>query len=81
MLDNSGNVVGVIVSTINASKIMKDTGSIPQNINFAIKADIVRQFLDVNRIAYATAKSDTKLDLADVGEKGSRSTILVECYK
>ena len=81
LLDNSGNVVGVIVSTISASTIMKYTGSIPQNINFAIKANEARQFLDVKRIAYATATSEAKLDPADVGEKGSRSMVLVECYK
>ena len=81
LLDNSGNVVGVIVSSISASTIMKYTGSIPQNINFAIKANTARQFLDVKRIAYATATSEAKLDPADVGEKGSRSMVLVECYK
>ena len=37
MLDRYGNVVGVVVSKLNASEIAQVTGDIPQNVNFAIK--------------------------------------------
>jgi S1-C subfamily serine protease len=81
LLDLSGNVVGVVMSTINALTMVKATGSIPQNVNFAIKSSIVREFLEAKNVAYETATSNTKLDPADVAEKGVQSTVLVECYK
>jgi S1-C subfamily serine protease len=81
LLDLSGNVVGVVMSTINALTMVKAIGSIPQNVNFAIKSNIAREFLDAKSIAYETATSVTKSEPADVAEKGVRSTVLVECYK
>jgi len=81
LLDLSGSVVGVVVATINASAVLKITGSVPQNVNFAIKSSLAREFLDAKRISFKTSSAGAKIDTADVGEKGSRSTVLVECYK
>jgi hypothetical protein len=61
--------------------IAEATGSLPQNINFAIKSAIIREFLDAHRVEYASGQSATKLDPADVGETASKSTVLLECYK
>ena len=39
LLDQDGNVVGVVSAKLNALKLMLATnGDIPQNVNFAIKA-------------------------------------------
>jgi hypothetical protein len=35
--DNSGNIVGVVTAKLDALRVVKATGDIPQNINFAIK--------------------------------------------
>ena len=61
--------------------IAKATNSLPQNINFAIKDDVVREFLDANGIAYLKADSTTKMDPADVSAAGARSVVMVECTK
>lgn len=37
-----GRVIGVIVSTVNSVAVMRDTKSIPQNINFAVKIDYLK---------------------------------------
>jgi S1-C subfamily serine protease/tetratricopeptide (TPR) repeat protein len=81
LLDSSGDVVGVVVATMNALAVLKITGSVPQNVNFAIKGSLAREFLDARRISYVTALPAAKMDTADVGEKGSRSTVLIECYQ
>lgn len=39
LFDMRGNVVGIVVATLSPSFVIKHTGSIPQNINFAIKVD------------------------------------------
>ena len=39
LLDNSGNVVGIVVAKLNAARIAEMTdGDIPQNVNFAVKS-------------------------------------------
>jgi len=81
VLDFSGNAVGVVVSTLNAAAMLKNTGAVPQNVNFAIKSNIVREFLDAKGITYDTVVSAAKFDAADVAERGVRSTVLIECYK
>ena len=81
LLDMSGNLVGTIVSTLDPIVIAKATGSIPQNVNFAIKSGVVRDFLDANRIEYQMAQSKAKLDPADVGEIGEKSVVMVGCLK
>jgi hypothetical protein len=36
-----GRVVGVVVSSINSLYVLKETGALPQGINFAIKSDVL----------------------------------------
>ncbi len=42
MLDSAGNLMGVVVSKLNAIRLAKITGDIPQNVNFAIHANVLR---------------------------------------
>ncbi len=50
LLDQAGNVVGVVTAKLNAVKMAKYTGDIPQNVNFALKASLVRDMLEVKGI-------------------------------
>lgn len=81
LLDLSGNVVGVVSSKINAVRLAEVTGDIPQNVNFAIKASVVRAFLDSHDIKYQTEPSERTLSAADVAERAKKFTVLVECWK
>jgi S1-C subfamily serine protease/uncharacterized protein len=81
LVDLSGNVVGIVSARINDLAVAAVTGSLPQNINFAIKSNTVREFLDAHRVDYSVGPSEAKLDPADVGEKAMKSTVMVECYK
>jgi S1-C subfamily serine protease len=81
VLDQSGNVVGVVVSKLNALKVAKMTGDIPQNVNFAIKGTIVQGFLDANGVEYGTAPSTTRLDTENIAELASKFTLVIECWK
>jgi S1-C subfamily serine protease len=42
LLDMSGNVVGVVVGKLDAVKIARATGDIPQDVNFALHASVAR---------------------------------------
>ena len=81
LLDLSGNVVGIVSARINALAVAEKTGTLPENINFAIKSGIIRSFLEANQIEYETAQSSGKLEPADVGELAAKSVAFLECYK
>ena len=81
LFDASGNVIGIVVTKLNAKVVAEAMGDIPQNVNFALKGSVARAFLDANRIAYTESPSLTSRSHADVGDIGRRVTVLVECWK
>lgn len=46
LLDASGNVIGVVVSQLDAVKTALLTGSLPQGVNYAVKSAYVQPLLD-----------------------------------
>lgn len=81
VFDASGNVVGVVVTKLNARIVAEETGDLPENVNFALKSDVARSFLDELAIGYRTSPSTARLANADVGDIGRRVTVMVECYR
>ena len=77
VLDNVGNVVGVVVSGLNPSFIRN------QNVNFAIKFDAVKDFLQKNNITdYASTENLGKPIAREEIHKKARSwTVPVLCFK
>ena len=73
VLDAAGNVVGVVVSGLDDAKT--------QSINFAVKSNIVENFLSSNNVPYEKADSTEELKLPDIAEKAERFTVLVGCWK
>lgn len=81
MLDSAGNVVGVVVSKLDALKMLKVTGDIPQNVNFAINTNSLRSFLDAGALDYSVAGNDPVIPLTTIAERARGFTVLVECYQ
>jgi S1-C subfamily serine protease len=79
LLDTSGHVVGVVAEKLNALKIAKATGSIPENINFAIKIGALRDFLDNNVVSYRTADSTSELKTSEIASAARAYTVLILC--
>ena len=46
LVDKNGNVVGVIVSSLNAGLILKKEGRLPQSVNYAVKGSFASSFLE-----------------------------------
>ena len=81
MLDAAGNVVEVVVAKLDAIRIARSTGDIPQNVNFAISAGAARAFLDAEGVPYETAPSDNAMEPVEVAAAARKFTVLVECWK
>jgi TPR repeat protein len=79
LVDSSGNVIGIVSSKLNAMKVAGQYGDLPQNINFAIKSELARKFLDTYSVAYETAPAKVEMSTADVGERIKRVTVFIEC--
>jgi TPR repeat protein len=79
LLDSSGNVVGVVVSKLDALEVASITGDIPQNVNFAIALGTLQAFLDSNSIDYQTRASSSPKSNADVAEMARAATVQIEC--
>ncbi len=80
VLDNFGNVTGVVQSKLNVLKVALASGDFPQNINFAIKGAILASFLESNGVTItAGATSGTKLEPADLAEAAKTVSGLVAC--
>jgi len=76
LLDGSGHVLGVVTSKLNAIRAARITGDIPQNVNFAIRAEVVRAFLDAHNVPYQTARSTEQ-----IAAEARAYTVLIECWE
>jgi len=84
LLDMSGAVVGVVVAQLSAVNMMKAGNSVPQNVNFAIQAPIVTNFLFIKGV---TPKLETSNDApnalspSDVADIAKKFTVQVYCHE
>ena len=80
-LDESGRLMGVVVSKLNALAVARVTGDIPQNVNFAIKVSTLASFLEAHNIAYETETTVREFSLTQRAERAETSSIQLECRK
>src|ERR1700730_17488885 len=88
LINNHGEVVGIIVAKINSLEYAKENGTLPERINFAIPINeaqdllrkVIPNFTPSNRQqaltdqqVFASAKSSTVLIVADQDETGGRA--------
>ena len=81
VLDEAGRLVGVVHSKLDAYKFAKQTGEIPENVNFAIQAATLVAFLDAHRIVYDAATASTALPKPDLAELAEAASVRLECVK
>ena len=81
LLDRAGSVVGIIVSKLNVERLAKLTGDLAQNVNFAIKPEVLRLFLDANQVQYRTALLGQRLDGIVLAQRARQFTVQVLCEK
>lgn len=80
LVDQYGNVVGVIVSKLNALKMASLTSDLAQNVNFAIKTTIVLNFLEANGIAAPLEARRTGAMTPDtIAERAKDFTVRINC--
>ena len=81
LLDASGAVAGVVVAKLNGLRMVKRTGSIPENVNFAVNAKYARALLDRSDVPYQTATARETLSTPAIAERALKFTVLVQCFR
>ena len=77
--DENGNIVGVVVSQLDPLKVAKAIGSLPQNVNFGIKASTVRQFLNSAGIPTKWSNRTQRKSFREVAQIADKQTVMVVC--
>jgi S1-C subfamily serine protease len=80
LLDMAGNVVGVVTQKIDPFYVARTTGSLPENVNFALKTGVVRDFLEKSAVAYPVASArGGELTVPEIAARAKEYTLLIWC--
>ena len=80
LLDQYGNLVGVVSAKLNALKVMIATnGDVPQNVNFVIKANAATNFLESNRIAITQGNLTAQVSAPDLADQAREMSAFIVC--
>jgi TPR repeat protein len=79
LVDERGNVIGVVSAKLSASATLKATGELPENVNYAVKSSFLLGFLESVPEVGAKLKEPNTSDtqLGEVVERAKKAAILV----
>ena len=79
--DKYGNIVGVVVAQLDKLKMAKTIGSLPENVNFGIKASTVKQFLNSSGLPTKWAERNKEMSNKEISQIASKQTVMVVCHR
>ncbi|MDO8303171.1 MAG: Rcs stress response system protein RcsF [Sedimentisphaerales bacterium] len=79
LVNDAGQVVGVVTARLSDAAAIEETGAIPQNVNYAVKSAFVMPFIENIPQIKQAAKAAYK-DRAEIIEQMKKATVLVICY-
>jgi S1-C subfamily serine protease len=79
LIDQSGNLAGIVTSKLDALKIAEANGDVPQNVNFALKASIVASFLESHEVSYTAGTKTAPLKPEELAAQAKSMSVLVLC--
>ena len=82
LVDERGNVVGIVSAKLDAATALAASGALPENVNYAVKSSFLLSFLEsvpdvANKLKPASTK-DEKFE--DVVKDAQAATVLVLVY-
>lgn len=81
VLDEQGRLMGVIQSKLDAIRVARATGDIPQNVNFAIRSTTLANFLETNQVAYEVASDTKPLSATELAQVAEAASLQIECRR
>lgn len=77
LLNEQAEVIGIVVSTIDQSAMLKSTGIIPQNVNYAVKIRQAVAMLKQHQVGYKIAERSRPRTKTELIRDTSDSVVLV----
>lgn len=85
LVNEKGEVIGIIISKLNDVAILLITGSIPQNVNYALKSSFVLSFMesipDLSQKISVPISSNSVQDKSTIIEKTEKSIVVIIGYE
>ena len=75
IIDEYGNVLGVAVAKLDVVKIVEDYGTLPENVNFGIKASTLMSLLKSHEVPLVK-ESKTEIKPRDL----SKMPLMAQCF-
>jgi S1-C subfamily serine protease len=79
LLDDRGNLVGVVTAKLNALKTAALIGDVPQNVNFAIRSSALAGFLASNGLEPQPPSPTAPKSPADLAEEAGSMSAMIVC--
>ena len=79
--DENGNIVGVVIAQLNKLKVAKAIGSLPELVNFGIKASTVRQFLTSAGLPTRWSERSKSMSTKELAKIARNQTVMVVCSR
>ncbi len=79
VLASDGEVVGVVVSKLDATLMAQNGGDVPQNVNFAIRGEIAKLFLAQNQVEVILSLDNVALAPEQLAKSAASFTTFIEC--
>jgi TPR repeat protein len=79
LLDEHGNILGVVIAMLNAKTAFQVSGNLPQNVNYAVKSLYAQAMIDTLPGVSGKLLSPSR-NKTNVIENAQKSTVMVVCY-
>jgi S1-C subfamily serine protease len=82
LVDEHGNVVGVVAAKLNVAATVATSGALPENVNYAVKSSLLLSFLESVPEVSARLKEPSSKDrkFEDVVKSAEQAAVLVLVY-
>jgi len=82
LVDERGNVVGVVAAKLSARVALAESGALPENVNYAVKSSLLLSFLESVPEVSASLKKPTAKErkFEDVVNSAKHAAVLVLVY-
>ena len=79
--DDKGNIVGMVIYQLNKIKLVKETGSLPENVNFGIKSSSIKQFLSTAGFSSKWSYKDKRISTKELAKIAEKQTVMIKCKR
>jgi S1-C subfamily serine protease len=79
VFDASGNVIAIVVSQAASLAQLLKTGTVPQNVNFAIRGELAQIFMQAHGVRFKVGDHKKELRTDEIADIGQKSTALLIC--